>query len=61
MDSHNSSVNLLHRNVLIKELERVSSTMEGAGRTADGTWQNTKVLLENWLRERIEELAVDSN
>ena len=61
MDEHNSSVNLLHRNVLIKELERVSSTMEGAGRTADGTWQNTKVLLENWLRERIEFLTNDSN
>ncbi len=49
-DAKFNSVELLHRNVLMKELEYIQS---------DENHRNP--IIENWLRERIEFLTNDSN
>jgi hypothetical protein len=49
-DAKFNSVELLHRNVLMKELEHIQSEES-----------NRNPTIENWLRERIEFLTNDSN
>jgi len=49
-DAKFNSVKLLHRNVLMKELEHIQ-----------GEESNRNPIIENWLRERIEFLTNDSN
>jgi hypothetical protein len=49
-DAKFNSVELLHRNVLMKELEHIQSEES-----------NRNPIIENWLRERIEFLTNDSN
>ena len=49
-DAKFNSVELLHRNVLMKELEHIQ-----------GEESNRNPIIENWLRERIEFLTNESN